>query len=161
MKVICKECNKEYVNLEPHITNIHGLSREEYDIKYPTEVFEEISEPIEQDELRKRLFDGEIERDSGRPLSEFLTEFNISEKDLRAVVRQYKGDAVIPVSQSIQNRENRGTGEAKRISDEYIEGKLEIQDSFVAEILVKEYGFNVIEVIPGNISRKKTWVLSK
>lgn len=111
---------------------------------------------ISHDEMQDAIFkDSTTERNPARPIGEFLAEFKITEKELRQVVKQYKGGEAISVSQGIENKIERGKNIAESLKDREV---VETQDVYTAETLTREYGFICKEVRSGP---PKMWILYK
>ena len=179
-KELCKVCNKEFANLTVHLRTKHDLTRKQYELNEydiedllkeetsqeinPEETvskeieeteISELNDSVTNDEITKTLF-GEQERIY---LDEFCQQNNITEKELRNIVKQYKGTAVVPASQVIQERTNQGITEADRLVKNWSEGEeIKVTSVFIAETLINKYSFTCKTVKSGN---PKTWILVK
>ena len=109
------------------------------------------------DQIRDGVF-GEEVVGSGEPLQKLLDEFDVTEKELRAMLRQYKTGSPLPVYQQLKKKQDKGKGGAKELKDEE---KLETSDIFVAETFVDKYGFKCIRVDGKKGDSPKVWVLEK
>lgn len=167
MPEICKICGQKTAN-KTHLKEIHNLTPEEYEAmdastfeetedKLPIEAAEPVS--TTQSKRVDSIFDGTIIKSvSTQPLNEFLGEFGLSEIELRNIVKQYKEDGGIPVSQQLKNKQDRADLSAETLKDE---DKVQTTDLFTADILSKKYNFKVTEVRSKGPSGKKTWYLEK
>lgn len=108
-------------------------------------------------EIRDGIF-GKEETFSDKPLSDFLEKFDISEKELRAIVRQYKTGSSVPVSQQLKQKEEIGLSGAEKLKNKE---KVETYDLHIAEALTTKYGFECITVRSRKGNTPKTWVLRK
>ena len=76
----CKICGKEYKNLTTHVQAAHKISMDEYNTP-DTQDSNKVS--VTQDELQKERFSI---KDRSNLLSEFLKEFEITEKEFVYIV---------------------------------------------------------------------------
>jgi hypothetical protein len=164
---ICRICNKEFSNLAVHVRQSHKMTMDEY--KSSGEEFDEFenvevltpesTDKISSSDLTKNIFSGSVEeKDPNRPLSEFLSEFDVTEKEVRALIRQFKGGGKITVTQQIQNNQEFGEKNAEQYKDEE---NVSVTNLYVAEALVTKYNFEVTDVRSAKGNRPKTWVLRK
>ena len=181
----CKVCDAEFKKITVTHIRTHGLEKSDYDalpdlddnfdeITAPEvsedtpevvveEVVEEVAEPVEDgsitpEERTKHLFEDEIVDSGSKPLSIFLAEFNITERELRNIVKRYKGTNAIPVSQQIENAIRVGDATADELSTQ---NNVETFSLNVAESLVKKHNFNVVTVRGPKNGKPKTWILEK
>lgn len=172
----CKICGKECINLATHVRAAHKLSMLEYETgDHPVEIPEEvetleevednevssedldspeISDTTSSDQLKENIFG----KQEDITLKNFCLQNNITEKELRNVIKQYRGSSVIPVSQIISERTNKGIDEAKSLNEKYVSGEITTTNVFTAETLMKSYDFICKTV---KRSPVKTWVLTK
>jgi hypothetical protein len=147
---------KEFNMLNDMISDVEEIENDS--LVQAERVVKYTEEPVEtnyEERINSIFKDSIKERDQNRPISEFLTEFDITEKELRQVVRQYKGGNSISISQGLANKAIRAKNIAESLSDRDM---VETRDSFTAEILEANYGFTCIEVRSGP---PKMWVLHK
>jgi hypothetical protein len=150
-------------NEEDTKIEIDEIPKEEFDAKFDEELGEidESTLPEEVtttvDQIRDGVF-GEEKVGSDKPLQELLDEFDITEKDLRMVIRQYKTGSSLPVSQQIRVQQDRGLDGAVDLKDKK---KVETVDLNIAEVLTTKYGFTCTAVRSRKGNRPKTWMLEK
>lgn len=182
MGQVCEICKKEFINLGVHVNKAHRISMDEYNKLYPKEgtinaddilkkdAVEETKLPdadgdfdttaqdaVTPKEIRDGIF-GEEESYSTRPLSVFLERYDISEKELRVIVRQYKTGSSVPVSQQIKQKEKIGLAGAAELKDK---DDVETTNLHIAEVLTTQYGFECLTVRGKRGNTPKTWVLKK
>ena len=149
-KETCKICDKEYKNLTSHVLAAHKMDMDKYKQYNPDKNSNKVS--VTQDELQKERFSI---KDKSDLLSVFLEEFEITEKELRTIVKSYKGKGVISATQQVKNNMNIGKNGAKDLAEQ---DRVETEILYIAEDLVKSYNFTVVEVRSGP---PKLWILEK
>ena len=171
----CKICGGQYSNLEMHLTHClkkNNVTREGYNalpsgdelvIQEGVEEFtgdqEKESGYVSPKDLQRNIFKGASkDRDPNRPLSEALKEFNVSEEEFLAIMKRWHDGAEIPIEMVLERREAAGENAAKGLS---VQDRVNTSKLEVAEALVKNYGFVVLEVQSAKGGRPKTWVLNK
>ena len=148
--IIHTPCDKEYKNLTSHVLAAHKMDMDKYKQYNPDKNSNKIS--VTQDELQKERFSI---KDKSDLLSVFLEEFEITEKELRTIVKSYKGKGVISATQQVKNNMNIGKNGAKDLAEQ---DRVETEILYIAEDLVKSYNFTVVEVRSGP---PKLWILEK
>ena len=166
----CKVCGKEYQRLIVHLRTAHNMTMEEHDkydgptpeIEIPEEMTEQEAEAIlEQMEEKKVDVSGaEKEENIFKPdkkiasMEEFLKEFDLSYKELRSIIKTYTKGSPLDVNQELERKAKLGKSGAEALKDR---DKVQVTQLFVAEELVKHYGFEVTHIT----SDPKTWHLIK
>lgn len=160
--MICKICENKFSNLSMHVRMKHKMTMEEYE-KFEVSVendsvFEEA--PVEssistREDRMKSIFNIQESNPSEKTLQSFLDEFTIDEKTLREVVSAYKKDSRVSVTSSLKNKTEWAKSSALKYKDKDF---VDVNDVFLAEVLVNEYGFKVLTVKSGN---PKTYKLQK
>jgi len=168
---VCKICGKQLKRVNQMHVASHKVTMEQYNMmpEYDAtlaasdEMGEIEEKPLEeivttQAERNENIW-GKQERDTSRPLQDFLNEFGlVDEKELREVVRKYvKGTKIDPRIQTKRDQEI-GREEAQKYLGQE---KVNTTSLPVAEVLVTEYGYNVVEVRGVRGSTPKTWFLVK
>ena len=159
MTEICKVCGKPYKQITTMHVRTHGMSLAEYEAFDPSAPKRNIAPKgdteITPEEIEKGIW-GEQERDTGRPLSEFLKEFDITEKELREIARRFKSGKPIDVKTDAANKQKIGEKGALELKDEI--GEIEVFCGETAEILKVKYGFKEITSKGGP---PRSWILKK
>lgn len=166
MRQKCKICDSEFNSLQAHIIAKHHMSMEEYNAyEEPISVKEEVSAIVETetipeivtpDELTKARFGGSLpESYASKPLQEFLDLHKLTEFELNQLVDRYKTGAPISATQSIKNNTDIGNEEAEKVKDQQ---DVTTRNLYVAEALVKSYGFACIAIKKGP---PKVWILKR
>lgn len=154
----CKVCGKKFKAVTQSHLKTHGLTLEEYQEKYSVSDFDETDEPEikepKEEKPKNKVFDLKQKEYADLPLQEFLNDYEINEKELRAVVRKYKSGDPIPTSQEMKNKNDAAVTEAKKLKDL---SEAKTHNLYVAEMLEKQFGFKTVSV-KGN---PKTWTLVK
>lgn len=170
----CKVCGKEYKQLHSHITKGHGITQEDYDKleEYVGEIEDTIDEPIVipedmTEEEAKAIVSGQGQMDNifkdsviikEKPeddsISTILSEFNLTYKELRAVITAYSNGVPVDVTQTIERNQMVGVDGADKLKNLQETTTINLN---VAEELVKAHGFVVTEVK----GSPKTWYLQK
>lgn len=126
------------------------------------EVIDEVNDDVEEptsitpQERTDAIF-GKYESWEDRKVSEFVSAFGISEKELMSIVSQYKkGRGLMLSQQAEQNRKMN----AEKASDLANKESVEAHSVEVAELLVRNHGFRVTDVKAIGFG-KKTWKLVK
>ena len=178
----CKICGEGKQRLDVHVTKGHKTTMDEYYKLYPEEkdnptiitidedddnyfggnemkdiptVDAVVADPkikITPQELTERIFKKDVTM-VNEPLSEFLKEFELTERELRQIVRQYKTGSAMTALESIEREVKVGKTEAEKLLGENNVRTTNLQ---VAEILKKQHGYTVTEVKSGP---PQTWVL--
>ena len=155
---ICKICGKEFKQITLTHVKTHGLKTmdqyEKYDINVQRDIEPTGNTEITPKEMSKRIW-GEQERDTSRPLSDFLKEFDITEKELRAVTRKYKDGKPINPIMDAANRDKMGEKEAAEIKDQE---EVTTFRAETAESLQRDHNYILKESYKGP---PKRWVLCK
>jgi hypothetical protein len=175
---VCKLCEdgKGFSRLDTHLRKKHKTTPDEYYLQFPEEkdnptmivveeeefngIPEQIDEPKEeksattQKEIREKLF-GVPFSGADRPLQELLDEFEITERELRQIVRQYKTGSAMTALEQVERKAELGKMEAIKLSGS---GHVETTKLETAVSLKKEHGYTVVKVKSGP---PKTWVLIK
>ena len=107
--------------------------------------------------IRDGIFGEEVVY-ADKPLSVFLARYDVTEKELRAIMRQYKTGSTVPVGQQIKQREDIGLSEAEKLKNE---SNVETTSLYTAEALTTKYGFECVTVRSKKGNTPKTWVLKK
>ena len=166
----CKVCGKEYKAITLTHLKTHSLNMEEYESivadkeKNVNDSFDarkaekEKVIPIEKvtitsEETTEKLF-GKPETNVDKPLKDFLTEFGVTEKELRNIIRTYKDGKPLDVLQDIKRKTEYGENSAESLKDN---DKVETKQLFIADALVNKYGFKVEKVT----RNPKIWYLHK
>ena len=150
----CKICGKEFKQVTATHIKTHDMTVEEYEA-YDTKV-EEVEEDksvISPKEKTEKIF-GKEETSDGKLLTDFLKEFDITEKELRGIVRTYKTGNPIDVVQDIKRKQKFGEETAEQLKNN---PTVETHSLPVADALVHKFGFTVTKVT----STPKTWHLKK
>lgn len=160
MAVECKICGKRFkVITVPHIRT-HGLSTMEQYENYDPHASKRDIRPKGNTEVtleqREENIWGEQERDVERPLSDFLKEFDITEKELREVARRFKTGKPIDVETANANDQKIGEKEAEELKDSV--GEIEVFRAETAQELKTKYGFLGVTSKGGP---PKSWILMK
>ena len=179
----CKICGEKYKRLDAHVRGSHKSTMDEYYKLYPEEKDNPTTAIVEDDddyfggnketppvieeavpeqpkakitpqELRDNIYKKNITM-ANEPLSEFLKEFEVTERELRQIVRQYKTGSAMTALESIERQAEFGKNEAIKLAGQ---GKVETNSLHVAENLKKQYGYTVVDVKTGP---PQTWVLTK
>lgn len=177
----CEICGSSYINLSTHVIQKHKTTMEEYYKLYPhaldspeimsdeeadnfftEEATADITEAksnvekakITPQEVRDKVFKKDPTM-VDEPLSEFLREFEITERELRQIVRQYKTGSAMTALESIERQAEVGEAEAVKLVGK---GRVETTNLQTAETLKKKHGYTVLEARHGP---PKTWVLIK
>lgn len=177
----CRICGKGFKRLDSHVRGSHKTTMDEYNKLYPEEVdnpteidvdddffsnedvIPVINEVVAEDptkakitpqELKDRIFKKDVTM-VNEPLSEFLKEFEMTERELRQVARQYKTGSAMTALESVEREAEFGKVEAIKLAGQ---GKVETTNLQVAETLKKQHGYTVIEVKHGP---PQTWILTK
>jgi len=165
MNKFCKICNDEkpYKRLDIHIQNKHNMTLEEYNVFDPTQ--EEVKEfvpkaPISRKEVINNIFDNKAAESSkaNKPLREFLKEFDLSEQDLRAIVKNYKEGKPLPYQQQNSLNERNGFSEARKLSSSTI---VRTHNLYAAEALEKHFNYKCVTVKSATNNTPKVWVLER
>ena len=163
--LICDD-GKDYKILSQHIKLKHGLTMEEYEAQY-LNVLEEVDEiPAVVEEPKIQITPAErIENIFGKEVSfvdktvgELLEEYDLCEKELRALLRKYKTGSELPVTQQIEQKLKLGAEGAEALKNENTVKTTVLEE---AEALTKFHNFTVVDVISAKGMQKKTWVLKK
>ena len=161
---ICKLCGKEFTNLGSHIRSKHKISREEYDnsdtptIENEFEEEEEGPISVTPDERIANVFKGSLPPEKDLSLRSFLTEVELTEKELRNVVRDYKSGEGIGVTQQLKRQTDQARKTAIRLSKQR---DVRTTELLVAEILKNEHDYTVVDLKGKTANRPTTWILSK
>jgi len=108
-------------------------------------------------EMVDRIFDGTEKIDPETTLlADFLEKYDLSINELVRIVERYKSGRAIDVTQAIENNKKRAEKIAKELS---ASDKVETGDVYVAETLIKEYGYKCLTVKADK--NGKRWVLEK
>jgi len=178
---ICKLCNddKQYKQLNSHVRLKHKMTIDEYKskIRIRTKHSDDIGEDIKEEELpiieeedmatleekaialtpkdiENNIFDVQT-KDTERPLLSFLKEFDITEQEVRELIVSFKGGKPISVERQLKQKIDVGSTTAKQKNDLK---ETSSYDVYEAELLVKDYGFEVTSVTS---KPRKTWFLKK
>ena len=108
---------------------------------------------ITPEESTEKIF-GKIETNVDKPLKDFLTEFGVTEKELRNIIRTYKDGKPLDVLQDIKRKTEYGENSAESLKDN---DKVETKQLAIADALVHKHGFKVEKVT----SNPKIWYLHK
>ena len=159
---ICKD-GKPYGRLDVHIRHNHQMNTEEY-AKYDTEAGEIVefqpSEPIKPVDVINNIFDGKTkETHVEQPLKVFLKEFELTEKELRAIVTNYKTGKPLPMQHIQKLNEQKGIEEANKLKEH--KGIVTTTNLYTAEALTKYHGFRCIAVKSAQNTHPKVWELIK
>lgn len=158
----CKVCGKEFKKVNIMHMRTHDLDQEQYDM---LPEFKQNVEPIEPkgntkvsiDERDKKIW-GDRVKDINRPLSDFLGEFGLTEKEARGILKNYTtGKKVDPVIEAKNFKRIGDEGAKEHLHKTYVE----VTNLHVAEVLSTEYGFTCTNVIGARGDKPKTWVLEK
>jgi len=113
-------------------------------------------------ELRNNRLSITDTEDVTETVVDFLVTHMMTKEELLSLIKQYKGGKSVTVTQSINQLVETAKTKVEKVIDSYESGsKLNIIDPFLAESLVKKYGFKCIEVIEGTKVKPKTWVLTR
>lgn len=158
---ICKD-GKPWGRLDVHIRNVHKITPEQYEM-YDSNLGEIVefkhTDPITHTDLIDNIFDGKTKKNSlDEPLKEFLKEFDLTEKDLRAIIHNYKEGKPLPLEQSQKLKETKGIEEANRVKDHNV---VKTQHIHTAEALEKYHGFKCVAVYSAKGTIPKMWELEK
>lgn len=157
---ICKVCGKEFKKMTAMHLTTHGINFEQYD-KLPefeanVEVEPQGNTEVTADEMKDRIW-GKQERDVNRPLSEFLNEFGVTEKEAREVLRKFTTGARIDPRIQAENFKKIGVKGATELEDK---DNVETTSLHVAEELCNK-GF-IVTSVKGKVGNTpKTWFLKK
>jgi len=158
---ICKD-DKPYSRLDVHVRKFHNMDMDEYSIYDPDllEVMEfEPSEPISHVTRMDNIFSGKVKESYvDRPLKDFLSKYNIAEKELTAIIKNYTEGKPLPLEQAHKLGEKRGIEEAKTLKHLKSVKTPNLQ---TAEALEKHYGFKCTAVHSAKDSTPKRWELEK
>lgn len=164
---ICNICKKEYTNMGVHLRQAHKMSIEDYRKEYPTEEVDEQDEFSDIEDTKESVVLVEKEEEEKKEeeeipptelLSDFLDENKLSKKELIAIIENYKTGKNIP-AKMIEKRDNQiGEDGAGQFKDK---NYAETRNLHIAETLVKQYGFKVVEVTTKGHTIPKTWILKK
>ena len=178
----CRICGKGNKRLDVHVTKGHKTTMDEYYKLYPEEKDNPTMITVDEDEdyfsgneikdipipdvvekpkakiTPQEIRDGIYKKDItmvDEPLSEFLKEFELTERELRQIVRQYKTGSAMTALEAIEREAEFGKVEAIKLAGQ---GKVETTNLQAAETLKKQHGYTVAEVKSGP---PQTWVLIK
>ena len=184
---ICND-GKLFTNLGLHLKTKHNMSKLDYEtgnyelpkpanleememtledkideelveeLKEVDDLEEEIKESKSDSVTPKEIQEGIFGKEKEITLKEFALQYNMTEKEIRNLVIQYKGGSVIPASQIIKERTESGVKGAEQINESYKSGEIEITDLYIAEDLMKNKGFKCKTVRRDPV---KTWILFK
>lgn len=170
----CKECGRKFKKITESHVKTHGMSLDEYMMKYESDdnvkedpdqeteeeqkVEEKEEKPRPEPKPKSRVFDFKEKEYAPLPLQEFLDDFKISEKDLRSIVRQYKDGRPISTHQQLRSKMDAASNKIDELKDL---DECEVTNLQVAELLVKNHGFTAVEVRGRKGTGPKTWVLKK
>lgn len=158
---VCKLCEKECKNLGSHVRKAHNMSKEEYKLmdSADTDLTDELSDQIESITTNNKKRE-DIILDLPQTITEDMTvkqlllSKGLTLKDLGAIISQFSSGKKLDVTQSVKFNENRGEAKAKELA---VSDKVATQDLWVAEALVKKFGYEVNTITKD----PKTWQLSK
>ena len=160
----CKLCkdDKPYVRLDTHVRKIHNMNMDEYEI-YDSDLLEvkefEPKDPISHVDRMDNIFSGKVKESYiNKPLKDFLSKYNITEKELTAIVQNYTEGKPLPLEQAQKLGEKKAMEEAKSVKDYKTYKTPNLQ---TAEALEKHYGFKCTAVHSAKGSSPKLWVLEK
>jgi LEA14-like dessication related protein len=169
----CKICGNEFKRITfLHTSKMHGMTMDEYNEYDPNKIVgldtevsldeteegeEIISTPMSVSARTKRVFDVPL-KDSNRPLSDFLVEFQLSEVELRDIVKKHfeKGSESLTVSQRINLNEKTGVTEAEKLKDKNV---VRTTNLHIAEALCDK--LKTHKFFEMDRTGQKTWVLHK
>ena len=152
----CKICGKEFKAINAVHLKTHNITMEQYaklsDKKDQDVVSEKDS--VTPKEITKTIF-GEQDTNIEKPLNDLLEEFDITEKELRSIIRNYKNGEQLDVLQNIKRKQEFGERSAEELKDK---DNVETCNLDIADALVHKFNFKVIKV---SSKPKKTWFLKK
>jgi len=161
---MCKICKDEkpWGRLDMHVKAIHKMTMEQYeefDPDAPVVKEFEPTEPVAIGERVDRIFDGKTKKNSlDKPLKEFLEEVDLTEKDLRAIIHNYKEGKPLPLEQVQKFSEQKGADEARKLKDHVV---VKTTNIHTAEALEKFHNFKCVSVIGAKGTIPKVWELEK
>jgi len=157
----CKVCGKFYKTVNMVHVRTHGMNMDQYALMSEYKDREiplpEPTKPVSKEQRTKNIF-GEGKTGADAPLSEFLTEFNMTEPELRELARYYTTGQRIDPRISTDNKKKIG---AKRASEYADLDSCTVTNLHLAEELVTNYGFVCTNLIGRKGNTPKTWVLEK
>lgn len=143
---------------EETTTIVNVTSQEQLSEFLTSEEGEDVISNFVSGEERVETIFGKQERDTNRPLQDFLNEFDVTEKELRAVVRNYTEGARIDPRIDSNNKQKIALREAEKLKNE---SNIETTNIYVAECLVDNFGFKCPVVLDPTDTKPRTWVLEK
>jgi len=158
---ICKD-EKPYNRLDVHVSKLHNMSMEEYEL-YDPEAMELLEfvpkDPISHVDRMDNIFSGKVKASNvDKPLKDFLTKYNVNEKELIAIVESYTKGKPIPLEQGQKLNEKKGIAEAKL--KKHL-NSVRTPNIHMAEALKKYYGFKCVAVHSAKGSIPQIWELEK
>jgi len=164
IKGTCKLCkdDKPYTRLDIHVNKIHKMSMDEYEI-YDTDVVEVIEfepkDPISHVDRVDSIFSGKVKESYvDRPLKDFLSKYNITEKELTAITQNYTEGKPLPLEQGQKLNEKKGIEDAKTVKHLKV---VKTPNIHTAEALEKYYGFKCKDVHSAKGPIPQMWELEK
>lgn len=162
VKEQCKVCGKEYKSVNIMHVRTHDIDMEQYEL---LPEYAQISTTVEpkgnikftQTEMQTRIF-GEQEKDINRPLSDFLNEFGVTEKEARELLKKFTTGKRIDPRIQATNFQKIGTEGAEALKDQ---DEVETTSLHVAEALTTKYGFTCTDLRGRRGDTPKTWFLKK
>ena len=151
----CKVCGKSFSRLAVHLRTKHKMTMAEYEGQYGIE-----NEFLTGDEELEATDD--YNESSNLLLSEFLSEYKMSEEALRRILdnRMRRG---IPKTESqvmskLSKTQESATRQAEKLKDK---DEVKTTEVVVAELLTTNYGFTCVSVIGAKNGEPKYWHLKR
>jgi hypothetical protein len=120
------------------------------------------AKPVTPKDRTEGIF-GKKTKPSEITLQEVLDHYNISEEELRKIIRTYKSGETISVTQTIAQKQKMASEEAQKViknAKELKQDKVEVHDVHTAEELVN-LGWVVETVRSPKGNSPKAWVLNR
>jgi len=151
----CKICGKSFSRLAVHLRTKHKMTIEDYDKQFGT-----VNELFTGDEELEATDD--YVESSNLLLSEFLSEYKMSEEALRRILdnRMRRG---VPKTESQVMSKLSKTQESASRQAEKLKDKDEVKTTevVVAELLTTNYGFTCVSVVGAKNGEPKYWHLKR
>jgi hypothetical protein len=144
----CRICGKTFKNLTVHLRVTHKISRVKYEEKYVdlAEDLDIVNKTPEPDLTESVIKDVMREtEEEGPSLKDFLAEYQLTEMELRELLRDLGHRNRKDVSRDIKDKFSRARVEAQRLVD-LGRNTISTPTLAIAEILVKEFGYKVTKV---------------
>ncbi len=152
---LCKICNKSFTNLNVHLRMKHKMLRADYNRKFGSENgLVEVDEEIEPKSPSP-------ERDINQvTLQDFLNTYGLDEAQLREMLSIRKAvGTTTDLRTELQERRSKARGKALKLLDR---DEIKTTDLDLAEILSKEFGYRVIDVVRFRTpDEPKHWILRR